>query len=270
MEFENNVLLYVVELAYWDQSFSVTSPDCPRHLQLRSPCPLWHKENLINIGIRKLLPPDWKAVAWIDSDIDFENDSWALDTLRVLNGCRDVVQLFSHALDMDPQEEVMNIFNSFSFKYERDSVISNKPNNYWHPGYAWACTRQAYERMGGLFDLAILGSGDYIMSCCLLNRGAISVNSQFHPEYLEAVLDFQQRVKYLRLGYVPGVIRHFFHGSKQNRRYIERSSILLKHKWRPSMILRDENGLLLPHPDFFSTSFRNDILEYFQQRKEDE
>jgi hypothetical protein len=270
MEFENHVVLYIVELAYGNQPFSITSPLCPRHLQLRTSVPLWHKENMINIGIRQLLPPDWKAVAWIDSDIDFENHSWAIDCLKILNGCRDIVQLFSHALDMDTQQEVMNIFNSFSFKYEREMPYNHKPNNYWHPGYAWACNRTAFERMGGLFDLGILGSGDHIMSFCFTHRGILSIISDFHPEYKQAVLDYQQKVKSLRLGYVPGVIRHFFHGSKINRKYIERNQILLKYSWRPSMVTRDSNGLLQPKPVFFPVEFQSEIMNYFLQRNEDE
>jgi len=272
MEFENNVAIYVVELAYGDQPFSVTSPDSPKHLQVRAPSDavLWHKENLINMGVRHLLPPSWKAFAWIDSDIDFESTTWATDTLRILHGCRDVVQLFSHALDMDANEEVMNIFNSFAFKYERDMPYSHKPNNYWHPGYAWACTRRAYERMGGLFQLGVLGSGDHIMTFCFMNRGLQSVSTDMQPEYKDAISLFQRRVKRLRLGYVPGVIRHFFHGSKANRHYKERNHILIQHKWQPSMVFpRESDGLLLPRSSF-SFAFRQDILDYFSERKEDE
>ena len=269
MQFENHVVLYIVELAYGGQAFSVTSHDNPQHLQMRCETPLWHKENMINLGIRKLLPADWKAVAWVDSDIDFENNDWASDTLKVLNGCRDIVQLFSHALDMDAHQEVMNIFNSFSFKYEREMPNTGKANNYWHPGYAWACTRRAYETMGGLFDKAVLGSGDYIMSSCLINRGLQSVSTQYSDEYKETVLEFQTKVRRLRLGYVPGVIRHFFHGSKVNRKYVERNSILLKYLWRPSMVSYNAEGLIVPGP-LFPTGLKCEIADYFAQRKEDD
>lgn len=269
MEFENCVKLYVVELAYGDHPFSVTSSNCPHHLQLRCDSVLWHKENMINLGIQRLLPSDWKAVAWIDSDIDFENNDWALDTLKVLNGCRDIVQLFSHALDMDANQGILNVFNSFSFKYERGMPYTVKPNNYWHPGYAWACTRTAYARMGGLFDLGVLGSGDHIMSMCLMNRGLTSVSKDMHEEYKHAIVEFQNKVKQLRLGYVPGVIRHFFHGSKANRKYVERNQILLKHGWRPSMVSRDSSGLW-KYNSLFSNAFRQDVMQYFAQRNEDE
>jgi hypothetical protein len=270
MEFENNVVLYVVELAYGSQPFVVTSSRHPRHLQLRTSVPLWHKENMVNLGIRRLLPPDWKAVAWIDADIDFENADWAMDCLKILNGCRDVVQLFSHALDMDRNEEVLNIFNSFSFRSERELPYHlSKSNNYWHPGYAWACHRRAYDTMGGLFDQAILGSGDFIMSSCFINRGSVCVHTDYSPEYKALILNWQSRVRRLRLGYVPGVIRHFFHGSKINRRYVERNQILLRHGFVPSMISYNADGILVPSSEF-SSFLESDILNYFQQRLEDD
>ena len=68
-----NINFYVVELAYDDQEFNVTNSSNPNHLQIRTKYALWHKENMINIGIKKLLPSDWKSVAWIDGDIEFDN-----------------------------------------------------------------------------------------------------------------------------------------------------------------------------------------------------
>ena len=62
MEKEMKCILYFVELAYGDQDFQVTEKGNPRHLQLRtSTAPLWHKENMINIGVKKLLPKGWRA-----------------------------------------------------------------------------------------------------------------------------------------------------------------------------------------------------------------
>jgi hypothetical protein len=270
MEFENNVILYIVELAYGKQPHAITSSKNPRHLQLRTEHAIWHKENMINLGIQKLLPADWKAVAWIDADIDFEQNDWALDTLKILNGARDIVQLFSHAVDMDANEETMNVYNSFAFQFSKDLPYSHKFPNYWHPGYAWACTRNAYEKMEGLFELGILGASDHIMSFCLTNKGLQSVNDKYSEDFKNEIKKFQKRVKRLRLGYVPGTIRHFFHGSKLNRKYIERNEILLRYQYSPSLHLsRDSQGVLVPSPQF-SPEFLKEILDYFQQRNEDE
>jgi hypothetical protein len=97
MKDEENIILYIVELAYGNQKYYITSSTNKQHLQLRSnQLPIWHKENMINIGVKKLLPDTWKAFAWIDADIEFDSSSWALDTLKILNGSKDIVQLFSN------------------------------------------------------------------------------------------------------------------------------------------------------------------------------
>jgi hypothetical protein len=270
MEFENNVILYVVELAYGNQPFAITKSNNPRHLQLRTKEAIWHKENMINLGVRKLLPPNWKAFAWIDSDVDFDSNCWALDTLKILNGAKDIVQIFSHAVDMDQNEETMNVYNSFSFQFCHGLPYSNKFPNYWHPGYAWACTRKAYEQMGCLFELGILGASDHIMSFCLTNKGVQSVNEKYSEDFKNKILEFQNRVKRLRLGYVPVTSRHFFHGSKANRKYIERNEILLRYNYSPSIhITYDSNGIMIPSPNF-PKEFLDEIMNYFKQRNEDE
>ena len=110
---ETNVNLYIVELAYDKQKYYLTSSTNKNHLQLCSNKPIWHKESMINVGVSKLLPVNWKAMAWIDADIEFESPTWALDTLKILNGSMDIVQLFSHAVDMDNCKLAMSIFNSF-------------------------------------------------------------------------------------------------------------------------------------------------------------
>jgi hypothetical protein len=270
MEQEPNVCLYVVELAYGNQSFHVTNAGCKRHLQLRATTPLWHKENMINIGIRRLLPAGWKACAWIDADIEFESPTWALDTLKILNGSRDIVQPFSHAVDMDKAKNALQIFPSFGFQFAKQRTFGLTGVNQWHPGFAWACTRQAYERMGGLYDLSILGAGDHNMSQAFVGRGAQSVNEFVHDEYRESVVAFQRRAAHLRMGYVPGVIRHHFHGSKKNRKYQERWQILVKHQYSPEVhVTRRPDGLLIPTAACPSAMLE-EILAYFKERNEDE
>ena len=95
------VRLFVVELCYGEQDFQVTSATDPMHLQVR-PNPgevLWHKENMINMGVARLLPSDWQSFAWVDADVEFLEPSWAQEELSKLR-THDVVQLFSHALDI--------------------------------------------------------------------------------------------------------------------------------------------------------------------------
>ena len=270
MEQDPNVIVYVVELVYDKQKYHITDSKNKRHLQLRSNNILWHKENMINLGVKKLLPKGWKAFAWIDADVEFENPSWAKDTLKLLNGYKDIVQTFSHAIDMDTDESAMRIFTSFGYQYEKKQKYNKNAENFWHPGYAWAMTRKAYERIGGLYEYAILGSGDNIMSLCLINNGLKGVNEESTDEYKSTINIFQTKMRTLRLGYTPGVIRHHYHGSKQRRGYNDRWKILTENNYDPLQhISYDNNGLLIP-----TLSCPQDILDriqtYFYDRQEDE
>jgi hypothetical protein len=269
MEREENVALYVVELAYGNHSFHVTDAKNKRHLQLRGETPLWHKENMINLGI-KLLPPSWKAFAWIDADIEFEQIGWASDALKVLNGSKDVVQLFSHAIDMDKKKNAMSIFPSFGFQYAKQSAYGGTGINMWHPGFAWACTRKAYERMGGLYDKGILGAGDHAMSFTFIGNCEGSCNPDASQDYKDSLRAFSLNCSGLRLGYVPGVIRHHFHGSKKNRKYSERWKILVNHNYSPSLhITTNNDGLLVPTKEC-PVEMLQGIMNYFEERNEDE
>jgi hypothetical protein len=267
---ERNVILYIVELAYKDQKFIITDAKNKRHLQLRTECPLWHKENMINLGVKYLLPKQYKAFAWIDADIEFENSTWALDTLKVLNGAKDIVQIFSHCVDMNNDELTMKVHNSAGYQYSKGKAYMNTGVNYWHPGFAWAITRKAYEKIGGLYEVGILGSGDNIMMLSLLNNGIKAVNENSTDEYKNSILEFQDKIKNLRFGYIPGIIRHYYHGSKANRRYHERWEILLKHEYSPKLhIKKDGIGIIVPTKSF-PTQLKVDIYEYFSERNEDE
>ena len=225
---------------------------------------------MINVGVRKLLPPTWKAFAWVDADIEFENTSWASDTLKVLNGTKDIVQIFSHAIDMNYNMSTMRIFNSAGFQYVKELPYSNTGDNQWHPGYAWAMTRKAYDKIGGLYEKAILGSGDNIMMLSLLGHGLKAVNSKSTEDYKNSIIEFENNMKHLRFGYIPGIIRHYYHGSKANRKYNDRWKILIKYNFSPDIhITYDMNGIIIPTP-MFSDDFKKEIFDYFKERNEDD
>ena len=272
MEFEENVTLYVVELAYGNEPFYITDPENARHLQLRadSAAILWHKENMINIGVKKLLPASWKAMAWVDADVEFDSPSWASETLRILNGARDIVQLFSHCIDMGPDMKAMRIFQSFGFQYNKGFDYTLGGVNYFHPGFAWAITRKAYDKLGGVYEHAMLGSGDNVVAMSLIGQAIQTVNRGETDAYKKHTLDYEKRMKRLRVGYVPGVIRHHYHGSKLNRGYNNRWKILIKHDYDPiAHVTYDENGLLVPTPAC-PKELLQDIRDYFFSRFEDD
>jgi hypothetical protein len=171
---------------------------------------------------------------------------------------------------MDRDENAMSIFSSFGFQYSKGKKYGGIGPNFWHPGFAWAMTRKAYERTGGLYELSILGSGDHNMAQSLIKNGRNSVNNLVTEEYKNSVINWQEKAINLRLGYVPGVIRHHFHGSKKNRKYSERWQIIIKHLYNPKLYVeKNKDGLLIPSKEC-PQGLLDDIMEYFKERNEDE
>lgn len=271
----SHVALYVVELAYGNQTHGIAQANNPRHLQLRTPVALWHKENLINLGVERLLPKNWKALAWIDAEIEFESPTWALDTLRLLGtGAYDLVQLFSHGIDLDAGGRTTTVYTGFGHNYLRKIPYQKKGVDMWHPGYAWACTRAAYERFGGLFEGNILGGSDQSTAYAILGMHATlpdTLKMFPSPGYKKAILEWEKKFHGLRPGYVPGVVKHHFHGSVQNRRYWERRDLLSDSAFDPQVYLQrdQQTGVIVPTKDF-PKALAGRILEYFESRKEDE
>jgi hypothetical protein len=149
--FGDAVRVYVVELAYGGAAFGASETGHPQHLQLRTDSsPVWSKENLINIGVATLLPPDWAFMAWLDTDVEFDSPHTFLDVQHLLSGgAHDIVQLFSHAIDLNAAGHTAEIYSGFAYQLLHHVPYGLGGVNYFHPGFAWAITHAAYQRIGG-------------------------------------------------------------------------------------------------------------------------
>ena len=164
----------------------------------------------------------------------------------------------------------MQIVNIFGYSFNNEKKFTTKGQDYWHPGYAWAITKKAYDKIGGIYDKGILGSGDSIMALAFINKAESMNNINYSDDYNNSMLEYQLKASKLRLGYVPGVIRHYYHGSKKNRQYTERWKLLMKHNYSPiEHLTYDKQGILIP-TETFPFDFKEDIMNYFRERKEDD
>ena len=288
---ESGAELITVEMAFQDKPFEITEENNPNHIQLRTDHILWHKENMINIGISKL-PSDYKYVAWIDADLTFINPNWVKDTITALKQYK-VVQMFSIAADLDFNGYPMQMFNSFGSMLVKNKHIvpparvdketkKGKDNGgvytdgiFWHPGFAWAATRDAIEDLGGVLDFPILGSADHLMALGLVGDTARINNEDLSRGYVSAIEEWEDRaVKNIKgsIGFVPGMIAHHFHGKKINRGYHNRTQILVDHQFDPAIDLtKDDQGILeLVLESDRQIALSNALYEYFRSRKEDE
>ena len=268
-------VLYTVEAAYGDREFQVTDAANPHHIRLRTQHELWHKENLINIGVSRL-PSDWKYVAWVDADVQFARNDIVKETVHQLQHFG-LVQMFSHATDLGPHHQPLKTQGGFVAQYmARHWSVPPKLQDYavWHPGYAWACRRDAWDHLGGLIDFGVVGSADRYMACGLVNQIAQSLSPAIQsecPTYTTWCFEWQARAEtYIKrnVGFVEGLLLHYFHGSKKNRGYHSRDEIIWGNKFDPSKdIKRDWQGMWQLTDQKFH--MRDQLRAYFRSRNED-
>lgn len=276
-----------VELLFGDRPCEVTEPEMPNHVQIQSFDVLWHKENLINIGIASL-PADWEYVAWIDADVTFSNPTWAVDTLHQLQHHM-LVQMFSHAVDLGPRCEPLQHHAGFAFMYHQNGCKGPQGAGYtpayygygnpgrgvfWHPGFAWAARREAIDYLGQLIDFAVLGSADHHMAMALIGEAGRSIHRDMALPYRQQIMDWQDRAeRYIQrdIGYVHGTLLHYWHGKKANRRYVDRWQVLTGTQFNPVTDLKRDWQYLwqLRVEELRQIRLRDSIRAYFNQREED-
>lgn len=252
-----NVKLTVVEAAYGDRHHELKN-DAHKagaeYLGLRTKSEIWIKENMINLGARHTIVknPSCKYIAWIDMDVFFRDDNWAINTVHQLQHF-EVVQPWSECCDLGPEGGIISLHKSFGHQHQKRKR-KKKANNckpyyeFAHTGYAWACTRRFWEATGGLVDFPILGSGDHHMALGMVGEIENSIHKTMHNAFFRKLYEWQARAVRAtkhEVGYVIGAIEHMFHGPKKRRYYIERWKILVKHNFNPDTDLQyDDQGLI--------------------------
>lgn len=264
------IRIVIVEGIVKDQAEQLPdlSSDVFMHITIPLEDRIWIKENLINLAIKRI-PVEWKYVSWIDADITFLNKNWASDTLTLLQKC-DIVQLFHSAVNMGPDGESIKVEQGFVYMAKKSGEEFNRTSRYsvWHPGFGWACTRETYDKIGGLLDIAILGSGDRHMALSLIGKADASYPGNIGLSYQDKVLSFQQRCAGLVTDYVKGTILHHFHGSIANRKYVDRWKILTDNLYnvKNDVYYTDDGVISLTEK---GKRMQPEMDTYFLERNED-
>jgi hypothetical protein len=91
------------------------------------------------------------------------------------------------------------------------------------------------------------------------------------PVYAAWCEEWQRRAEtYVKrnIGFVDGLLLHYFHGAKKNRGYVNRSEILWRNAFDPAKdIKRDWQGLWQLSGD--KLALRDQLRAYFRSRDED-
>lgn len=285
-----------------------------KYIKLRASNELWLKENAINIGVTHL-PTDWQQVCWLDSDVHFLRPNWVGRTIQELqhykfvqmfSHARDLdpnyemlPEKYPHAdglgfieawkrgvvkspLEIDIDNDIRAIRKKGNVDPLVDDLIKDVQDleaeyykqRVW-PGLAWACTKQGWEDVGGLLDVAIWGGGDWHMAHALIEKTEGMMRNDLHRNYKKIVNQWYQRCRTnvrRNVGVVEGSIVHHWHGKKVGRGYNSKHAMLANFGFDPPRHLkRDFQGVLTLHDDR-STAYvqiRDMMRNVARERNED-
>lgn len=269
--------LYTVEVALGRRAFSLDPS--PWVIQLRTNSELWLKENATNVGVQFVTAdlPDWTKLAWVDADVRFARDDWADETKHRLEHY-DVVQMWSQYMDLDAEYQAIRAATPGFVAVYQSGVPRQEGETYGYsydgqypgaPGLAWACTRRAWDTVGGLLDVTVLGAGDWHMAHGFV--GELVIREQNHPQYRRAIAAWTERAAALKhnIGTVPGLALHYWHGPKALRKYGTREQILIDEQFDPTRHLARNAGGLYEWSTVAPTGLRDRVRQYLHERNED-
>lgn len=227
---------------------------------------LFQKEAMLN-RVVSLVPDHYTKIAWFDADVWFENAGW-YDYAEALLDNYQVVQLYDSAkwISQDGSIEIQRDSIAKWNAHGRKGAVSTS-----HTGFAWAARRELWTQFGGLFPHCITGSGDVFSAIAFCG-----IDPEQHPllatdrQNLNA--DFKRwawKVKEWtggRVGYVPGIIYHEWHGSRRDRNYVKRHEVC--SRIAKSDVRLNENGLH-EWAETASPEVVAAVKGYFIERRED-
>ncbi len=251
---DSGAKLTVAEVQYGRRDFVCDLPHV-NHVGLRCDSWSWSKECALNEAIRRI--PEAAYIAWGDADVWHRKPGWAVEAVEHLQHYR-VLQTWTKALDLGPNDELIGVHTSFCAQYMVGAKLVAEGQKFWkfdggyqeypHSGYFWACRRELLDWTGGLFELGGMGSADHHMALALVGRVEASMPGGTSASYKNHLLRWQSRAMAFvngRICALPGIIEHRFHGAKQNRGYLGRWDMFVRHGFDPDEDLkRNSFGVL--------------------------
>ena len=234
---------------------------------------LWQKERLLNILFDQL-PAEYDRVAWVDGDILFDNPDWVgqtaaeLEQYPVIQPLADSLWLNRHGTP-EPCRPNQLTRQSIAYRLHLGQEVHLGKG---HPGFAWAARRDALREIGGLYDRHVLGSGDSIASIGFCGPFTHPYLDRFAGKFRDVMKAWCARARQVvggSVGYVPGTIRHLWHGERANRRYDDRIHRLALAGFNPDEHLELGPSGLWQWTDAAPTELRKLVEDYFDVRRED-
>jgi hypothetical protein len=275
--------LMVVELAFDSLPFVLPDGVADRIIRIRTNTVLWHKERLLNLAF-DALPAECDRIAWLDSDIIFENDRWVEETADLLETYV-VVQPFDTAwwllptCDLSPSSGLGESLRGNSERSRLGAACyelleRGKFCTRGHVGFGWAA-RRSLLTTHGLYDRCIVGGGDTAISLAMLGYSS----NQAPRRMLYAVCSQPQASDIIgwangfceavqgSVCFTPGSAYHMWHGAVADRQYVERLNILRSAAFDPCKdIALDGSGCWQWNSE--KPELHSNVRKYFWTRKE--
>lgn len=242
---------FIGELAYNDAPHVLTPAD--NVFQMRGTSYMFSKENIAQTMLLQTAVARYSKYVLLDCDVVFEDPGW-IDSISTVLDTYDVVQPFTYV-------------NQLNIKFKSDDVKTTivKDNRGGHTGYAWAFRRDWWERVGGLYEYALIGGGDK----CLAHMAGVELAWMPKPY----VSDLPPRTE-TRLTCLEGTIWHLPHGSLEKRKYIQRADTLsdamraLRITCLRDAVERNHDGIF-EWKDPYKSTMNALMLNYFKSREDD-
>lgn len=256
----------VVELIHPDSQY--TLPQSVHSVKFHSETILWHKENLLNQGIKKLLLDGFTKIAWLDADIIFDDSYWIDDAIKLLDQYK-LCQLFSRA-------ENKNTFYNGCVREWKDVGSILPINSAYHTGYGWAATSEVLSSCM-LYDKSILGGGDSLIWLAsfshLYNFNEIIKHhpiqklnlKHFFKNYLSWANKWGSLIQG-SVGHVYCPIKVLPHGHTKDRNYLLRYQFLIDSNYNPYQDIEYENNIITTNNHMLLILSK----KYFSSRNEDQ
>lgn len=240
-----DVPLATVELSF-GKPFELSAGDADILIQIRDGDVMWQKERLLNLAVAAL-PADCTKVAILDCDLVFGSPDWAQRTSAALDEVP-LLQPFSHAYRTPPgwtadglTDPGDYVLHAAAWLIESGMTVDDALRGIGNDigcahGLAWAARRELLAEHG-LYDASIVGGGD----TCLFRAaygymGLVVERFRLDRPHARHYRDWAEPFYAAvggKVGYAAGHLYHLWHGSVDDRRYMERHETLAGFAFHP-------------------------------------
>ena len=239
-------------------------PEGCKNLVYTVPSFLFYKENLWNAAAKQA---EGDCYLFLDADVLYQNKDWVEQAEKVLE-THDVTQPFTKAVWLDEFGNAEKTVTAVACAIVNNTTLEF---NSTHPGFGWGITKEAFDRIGGFYDLCANGSNDALFSFALSSAS----------QYAKAISWFNDRAVFsrhyqvyralvksegIKVGIVPDCeVHHQWHGTLSNRRYNRRDLCLMREPDGSDPLTRREDGIIEWSTPEAAAAFK----DLFENREDD-